>query len=49
MHAAALVFRALLSAAALVSIGYGCFLVFPPAAFVVTGALVWHDLRDDRP
>lgn len=37
--------RAAVSVAALGSIGFGLYCIFPPAAFVVVGGLVWWDVR----
>lgn len=31
--------------ASLASIGYGCFLIFPPLAFIAVGGLLWLDLN----
>lgn len=45
MNRTVLALRTALSVAALGSIGYGLYVIFPPAAFVVVGGLVWWDLR----
>lgn len=41
--------RAVLSLAALGAIGVGAWQIFPPAALIAVGGLVWLDLREDKP
>lgn len=35
--------KAIVPLAALALIGYGCWLTYPPAAFITVGALLWLD------